>query len=150
MFLMNRKIGTVIILNLLNLIDLALTLIATQVPHIDFIRAELNVHFVNAYVELLAGNWIPIVLLSLIKVLMILIITIVLSRYERCFLIALFFGIVFSAYSVVSITWILVIVKAQLPSPVVIDCMLVLLFVVSFFIYYSPSELKERFQKTTG
>lgn len=143
--LVDRKLGTAIILNILNLVDLVVTWIASQTPHIDFTTAEGNLHFVNAYSELLAGNYIPMIFIVMIKILGACLITIAWFHFERNFFLAIVFGVIFSCYSTVSIVWILLIVWAQLPNQLTVNLSLLCLFGVSFVIYYSPSELKEFF-----
>ncbi len=142
---MDRRLGTAIILNILNLLDLVLTLIGTQMSHIDFINVEQNDLFVNAYIKFLAGDWNPIMILIIIKILIGLFFAIFLLYFERCFLFSIIFGLIFAFYSVAQINWILLIFQAEPMSPLAIDWTLICLFVMSFLIYYSPSELKKLF-----
>jgi len=142
---MDRRLGTAIVLNILNFLDLGLTLIGTQMSHINFINTEQNPIFIITYSELLAGNPYPFFLLVLIKLVVVFIYTLFLFHFERCFLLSLLFGIVFSLYLTVSFAWVLLIFKAEPMSSLAINWTLICLFLVSFLIYYSPSELKDLF-----
>lgn len=139
---MDRKIRIAIILNILNLLDLMVTWIGSQTAHIDFITTEENPLFIYTYSELLAGNPNPFFLFLLIKILAIFFFTLFLIRVERNFLLSIFFGIIFSLYLVSTMAWILLIFGGEPPSPLAVDFSLVGMFILSFFIYYSPSELK--------
>lgn len=139
---MNRKLGTVIIINVLNLMDLVVTLIGTQLTHINFLRVEQNVHFVNAYSKFLEGDCILMIIVLIYKILVGVLIAVVWLYFERSWMFALTFGILFSIYSVVIFGWTLVIFQTQSMNQLTIDSMLILLFILSFGIYYSPEELK--------
>lgn len=124
-----------------------MTLIGTQMSHIDFINVEQNAYFVNAYCDLLVGDWIPMILLILIKLTSVFIFAFLLVSIDKNIFIAILFGIVFSVYSIANIGWIILIFEAPLPSQLMFAYSFILLFLVSFLIYYSPSELKRFFSE---
>lgn len=133
---MNRNIGIAIILNILNLLDLVLTLIGTQMPHIDFINIEQNTLFVSVYSEFLVGNWIPILLAIIVKILAVLLFTFYFTRIDRHWIFTLLFSFIFSIYSVSNISWILLIFKAEPLSQLAIDLTIICLFVLSLGILH--------------
>jgi len=104
---MDRKIGTAIVLNILNFMDLAVTLVAFQMPHIDYRIVEGNLLIIICYSELLAGNLIPFLLLVVIKLLGILLLTVLWIRSDTGFAINLAFISIIFIYLTIVIDWII-------------------------------------------
>lgn len=103
---MNSKLIAAVILNILNFMDLAVTLIAFQMPHIDYIIIEGNPLVIICYSELLAGNLFPFILLIIIKLLGILFLTVLWIRSNTDFIINLVFTSALFFYLLIVIDWI--------------------------------------------
>jgi hypothetical protein len=103
---MTNKLIAAVIFNILNFMDLAVTLVAFQMPHIDYTIVESNPLVIICYSELLAGNLIPFILLVVIKLIAVLLLTILWIRSDTGFVINLTLISMIFLYLIVVIDWI--------------------------------------------
>lgn len=90
--------------------DLAVTLIAFQMPHINYKIAEKNTIVIICYSELLAGNPIPFLLLDVVKLLTVFILTVLWIRSDTGFIINSVFISLLFLYLIVVLDWIVTII----------------------------------------